>query len=86
MIGRCVPAEFPHETRLFVYRGHPSVMVVTHADTAPPFFPPRHSGGHLFGRGACDAKESLAAQAVALDRQLRAGLLSRDEDYLEPKA
>jgi acetylornithine deacetylase len=63
----------PSRRNLFVRRGHPSVVLTTHADTVPPFFPPRREGDVLVGRGACDAKASLAAQAVALDELARDG-------------
>ena len=46
---------------------------MTHADTVPPFFPPRRSGAGLAGRGACDSKGSLAAQSVALEDLLAEG-------------
>lgn len=63
----------PDRRNLFVHRGHPSVVLTTHADTVPPFFPPRREGDVLLGRGACDAKASLAAQAVALEELARDG-------------
>ena len=52
---------------LFVHRGDPQVVFTTHADTIPPFFEPRREEGDLIARGACDAKGSLAAQAIALE-------------------
>lgn len=62
------PAEVsPGRRNLFIHRGRPRVVFTTHADTVPPFFPPRRDDAWLYGRGACDAKASLAAQAVALD-------------------
>jgi acetylornithine deacetylase len=63
----------PDRRNLFVHRGHPSVVLTTHADTVPPFFPPRREGDVLMGRGACDAKASLAAQAIALEELARDG-------------
>ncbi|HMA17461.1 MAG TPA: M20/M25/M40 family metallo-hydrolase, partial [Thermoanaerobaculia bacterium] len=63
----------PDRRNLFVRRGHPSVVLTTHADTVPPFFPPRREGDWLIGRGACDAKASLAAQAIALEELARQG-------------
>jgi acetylornithine deacetylase len=63
----------PDRRNLFLYRGHPSVVLTTHADTVPPFFPPRREGDILIGRGACDAKASLAAQAIALEELAREG-------------
>src|SRR3712207_4983547 len=40
----------------------PSVVLSTHFDCVPPFFPSRVENGSVFGRGACDAKGILAAQ------------------------
>ncbi len=57
----------PGRSNLFIHRGPATVVFMTHADTVPPFFPPRRGDGVLFARGACDAKGSLAAQAVALE-------------------
>lgn len=58
---------------LFVRRGEPEVVFTTHADTVPPFFPPRRQGDVLFARGACDAKGSLAAQSIAFEELSREG-------------
>ena len=46
----------------------PRVVLSTHFDCVPPFFPSRESDGVLHGRGACDAKGILAAQICALER------------------
>jgi acetylornithine deacetylase len=46
----------------------PSVVLSTHFDCVPPFFPSRIEGDRLYGRGACDAKGILAAQVAAADR------------------
>jgi acetylornithine deacetylase len=58
----------------------PSVVLSTHFDCVPPFFPSRVEGDRLYGRGACDAKGILAAQVAAVDAmrlrgETRAGLL-----------
>lgn len=50
----------------------PAVVLTTHYDCVPPFFPSRVENGRLYGRGACDAKGILAAQVAAVER-LRAG-------------
>ena len=50
----------------------PRIVLSTHVDCVPPFFPSREERGLLFGRGACDAKGILAAQVAAAER-LRAG-------------
>ena len=53
--------------------GTPVVVLTTHFDCVPPFFPSRLEGGRLFGRGACDAKGILAAQVAAADVFRREG-------------
>lgn len=51
----------------------PSVVLSTHVDCVPPFFPSRVDGGRLYGRGACDAKGILAAQVAAAERVRTSG-------------
>src|SRR4029079_18825393 len=46
----------------------PQVVLSTHFDCVPPFFPSRIEGDRLYGRGSCDAKGILAAQVAAADR------------------
>ena len=58
----------------------PDVVLSTHYDCVPPFFPSRVDGGRLYGRGSCDAKGILAAQLGAAERlrasgERRVGLL-----------
>ncbi len=52
--------------------GPSRVVLSTHFDCVPPFFPSREENGLLYGRGACDAKGILAAQLAAAER-LRLG-------------
>ncbi|HEX7085226.1 MAG TPA: M20/M25/M40 family metallo-hydrolase [Vicinamibacterales bacterium] len=51
----------------------PQVVLSTHFDCVPPFFPSRIDGSRLYGRGACDAKGILAAQVMAAERLRAAG-------------
>lgn len=51
----------------------PTVVLSTHFDCVPPFFPSRIEGRRLFGRGACDAKGILGAQVAAAERARAAG-------------
>jgi acetylornithine deacetylase len=51
----------------------PAVVLSTHFDCVPPFFPSRIDGDRLYGRGSCDAKGILAAQVAAVDRLRREG-------------
>jgi acetylornithine deacetylase len=53
--------------------GGRDVVLSTHLDCVPPFFPSRIEGGLLYGRGACDAKGILAAQVAAAERIRAAG-------------
>lgn len=58
----------------------PLVVLSTHFDCVPPFFPSRLDGERLYGRGSCDAKGILAAQIAAVERlrqdgERRVGLL-----------
>jgi acetylornithine deacetylase len=53
--------------------GDPRVVLSTHFDCVPPFFPSRVDGDRLYGRGACDAKGILAAQVAAVERMRREG-------------
>lgn len=46
----------------------PDVVLSTHYDCVPPFFPSRVGDGKLSGRGSCDAKGILAAQVAAAAR------------------
>ena len=59
---------------LFAILDPPDVVLSTHLDCVPPFIGSRQVGGRLYGRGACDAKGSLAAQVVAADRLRRMGM------------
>ena len=58
----------------------PDVVLSTHFDCVPPFFPSRVDGEILHGRGSCDAKGTLVAQIAACERlrasgERRVGLL-----------
>jgi acetylornithine deacetylase len=53
--------------------GAPEVVLSTHYDCVPPFFPSDVRDGRLYGRGACDAKGILAAQVAAAERLREAG-------------
>lgn len=58
---------------IFATSGRPDIVLSTHVDCVPPFFPSRVEGRRLFGRGSCDAKGIVAAQVVAVDRLRQAG-------------
>ena len=53
--------------------GPPEVVLSTHVDCVPPYFPCRLDGDRIYGRGACDAKGILAAQIAAVEQLRRQG-------------
>ena len=76
----------PHSSgreRFNVYAGvsndPPDVVLSTHMDTVPPFFPSREDDQYIYGRGSSDAKGIIAAQMAAAERLramgVRVGLL-----------
>ena len=58
---------------VFATTGRPAVVLSTHFDCVPPFFPSREAGGRVYGRGSCDAKGILVAQIAAAERLRAAG-------------
>lgn len=56
--------------------GGPALLLNTHIDTVPPYYPAEvdRAAGVVRGRGACDTKGILAAQLLAAQRLVRAGL------------
>ncbi len=58
---------------LFARWGDPQVVLSTHMDCVPPFFPSEESDDEIRGRGACDAKGILAAMIAAIEALLAAG-------------
>lgn len=54
--------------------GQADVVLSTHLDCVPPFFPSRVEGDTLFGRGSCDAKGAAASQVAAVETLRREGI------------
>jgi acetylornithine deacetylase len=59
---------------IFAGVGKADVVLSTHLDCVPPFFPSRLEGDTLFGRGSCDAKGAVASQIAAAERLRRDGI------------
>jgi acetylornithine deacetylase len=53
--------------------GEPAVVLSTHMDTVPPFFPSSEDEEHIHGRGACDTKGGIAAMIHAIEELLAEG-------------
>jgi acetylornithine deacetylase len=58
---------------LFVSWGEPEVVLSTHIDTVPPFFPSSEDEDFVHGRGACDTKGILASMIKAIETLLSQG-------------
>jgi acetylornithine deacetylase len=54
--------------------GKADVVLSTHLDCVPPFFPSRLDGNALYGRGSCDAKGIAACQIAATEVLRREGI------------
>jgi acetylornithine deacetylase len=61
-------------SNVFAAWGKPDVVLSTHLDTVPPFFPAHEEADHIYGRGSCDAKGIMAAQVSAAERLKRDGV------------
>jgi acetylornithine deacetylase/succinyl-diaminopimelate desuccinylase-like protein len=58
-----------HRFNVIATSGVPAhVVLSTHFDCVPPFFPSRVERRRIYGRGACDAKGILAAQVAGRRR------------------
>jgi len=57
--------------------GSPAVLLCSHMDTVSGYVPPRIENGKLYGRGAVDAKASLAAMILATSRLARESFKGR---------
>jgi acetylornithine deacetylase len=64
----------PERANVFATRGVPEVVLSTHLDTVPPFFPAREDEEFIYGRGACDAKGIIAAELAAAERLVGEGV------------
>ena len=47
---------------------NPAVVLSTHMDVVPPFFPSSETEDRIYGRGSCDAKGIIAAQIGAAEK------------------
>ncbi len=59
---------------ILAQRGNPEVILSTHLDTVPPFFPASEDAEFIHGRGSCDAKGIAAAQIAAAERLASEGI------------
>src|SRR5437870_11649992 len=50
----------PGRPNVFACWGSPHVVLSTHLDTVPPYFPSSEDREHIRGRGSCDANGIMA--------------------------
>ena len=53
---------------------NPAVVLSTHMDVVPPFFPSSETAERIYGRGSCDAKGIITAQIGAAEKLKREGV------------
>lgn len=63
----------PGRDNIFAAFGEPVVTLSTHLDTVPPYFPSREDDEFIWGRGACDVKDIIAAMICAAEELLAGG-------------
>lgn len=61
-------------SNVFATWGKPDIVLSTHMDTVPPFFPADEDADRIYGRGSCDAKGIMAAQVSAAERLKKEGV------------
>ncbi len=64
----------PNRFNVLACFGNPTVTLSTHLDTVPPFFPSREDNEFIWGRGACDVKDIIAAMTCAAELLLADGV------------
>jgi acetylornithine deacetylase len=64
----------PGRANVLACRGTPEIVLSTHLDTVPPFFPAHEDEEFIYGRGACDAKGIVAAELCAAERLISEGV------------
>jgi acetylornithine deacetylase len=63
----------PDRFNVYAEWGNPLVVMSTHMDTVPPFFPSNEDDQYIHGRGSCDAKGIIAAMVAAAEKLLESG-------------
>lgn len=67
---------------VFAYVGktrETKVLVTSHIDTVPPFFPYERKGDEIWGRGSADAIGSVATQIIAVESLLAEGRIAEGD-------
>lgn len=70
---RLIPVEGKRSS-ILASKGEPRVILSTHTDTVPPYFPFSEDDSFFYGRGACDTKGIIASQIKASEKLLSEGI------------
>jgi acetylornithine deacetylase len=63
----------PDRFNVYAEWGDPMVVMSTHMDTVPPYFPSNEDDQYVYGRGSCDAKGIIAAMIAAAEKLIEGG-------------
>ncbi|KAH8805890.1 hypothetical protein F5884DRAFT_823466 [Xylogone sp. PMI_703] len=55
------------------------ILVTSHIDTVPPFWPYERRGDEIWGRGSVDAKGSVASQIIAVESLIKESKISEGD-------
>ncbi|PBP18516.1 c6 zinc finger domain containing protein [Diplocarpon rosae] len=72
----------PARNNIFAYLGKTRktrILISSHIDTVPPFWPYERRGDEIWGRGSVDAKGSVATQILAVEELLAAGSITEGD-------
>jgi acetylornithine deacetylase len=64
----------PGRANVLAFQGTPKIVLSTHLDTVPPFFPAHEDAEFIHGRGSCDAKGIIASEITAAERLSKEGM------------
>ncbi|KAF3766672.1 hypothetical protein M406DRAFT_65853 [Cryphonectria parasitica EP155] len=67
---------------VFAYLGdsrNTRILVTSHIDTVPPFWPYERKGDEIWGRGTVDAKGSVASQIIAVESLVQASQIKEGD-------
>lgn len=78
---------------ILAYKGKPEIILTTHLDTVPGKLEVKEDNNYIYGRGACDAKASIASMIIVAEKLIKqkinnVGLLfdvSEETDFLGVK-
>jgi acetylornithine deacetylase len=62
----------PERFNVYAEWGTPTVVLSTHMDTVPPFFPSSEDEENIYGRGTCEAAREISACCLSWEKNATA--------------